>query len=94
MSAEKLLEALGDQVGIVYVDSQPKLRLIAYGIKPPHDDSQAKPNVGKASNDSSYDDSQRKYIPPKAGDTVVIRGRSMVIPELDSDGQPMPNYGF
>lgn len=42
MSATELLELLGDQIGVVYVDSQPKLRIISFAVKPPHDDSQRK----------------------------------------------------
>jgi len=72
MSATELLEALGDQVGVVYVDCQPKLRIIAYDVKPKHDDCQA------------------KYTPPKPGDVVVIKGRAVVVPALDDDGQVMP----
>jgi len=80
MSATELLELLGDQIGVVYVDSQPKLRIISFAVKPPHDDSQAKPNVATAPITPSHDDSQRKRM--------FIKGRGWV--EVDADNNAMP----
>ena len=64
---------------MVYVDSQARFRVISFDAKVVHDDSQAKPRV---------------YVPPKVGDTVFVRGKAVVIPELDAEGRIVPDYGF
>ncbi len=88
MAISKLLEILGDQNGIVYSDKVPMLKIRRYDV------TQANSNVVISQNDTLYDVTQRRYVPPKPSDVVVIRGKPVVIPELDSDGQVIPNYGF
>lgn len=79
MTSNDILQALGDQVGVVYVDSQPRFRIISFRVKPPHDDSQAKPNVADVAKPVVYDDSQRK---------ILVRGRGWVY--IDADGNALP----
>ena len=35
-----------------------------------------------------------RYEPPKVGDTVFVRGKAVVIPEIDAEGRIVPDYGF
>ena len=88
LSMDDLLELIGDENGIVYVDGEPKLKIRRYDV------TQAKTVVAKATDSGNYVVSQAKYEPPKVGDTVYVRGKAVVIPELDAEGRIVPDYGF
>jgi len=88
LAISDLLELIGDENGIVYVDGEPKLKIRRYDV------TQAKTEVSKATDSGNYVVTQARYVPPKAGDTVYIKGRPVVVPELDAEGRVLPEYGF
>ena len=83
MSIPKLIEILGDQNGIVYVDGIPMLKIRRYDV------TQATPIVATAAKPRKHDVTQAKREP---GELVYCKGRMVPYQEHDADGNTIPLY--
>lgn len=87
MAIEDLLFILGDENGVVYYDGEPMLKIRRY------DGALANGGTAEAKDGMSHDGHLAKpYTPPKPGDYVSYKGRLVKVPELDADGNRIPDY--
>lgn len=91
----EIKDILGDSNGVVYVDGKPELVLCSYDV------SQARAAQSKAKGCVSHDVTQASkaksaavydVTQAKPGDYVLYKGQMVRVPELDADGNRMPDY--